>query len=76
MKGISKPVRIGLIVFFLGVAVASSIHVLLWAMESYDSSQTQQELQQLYHQGSLSADSSGQAAVNRIPPPTHNPPTG
>ena len=63
MKGISKPVRIGLIVFFLGVAVASSIHVLLWAMESYDSSQTQQELQQLYHQGSLSADSSGQELV-------------
>ena len=32
-------------------------------MESYDSSQTQQELQQLYHQGSLSADSSGQELV-------------
>ena len=61
MKGISKAVRIGLIVFFLGVAVASSIHVLLWAMESYDSSQTQPELQQLYHQGSLSARQLGRS---------------
>lgn len=63
MKGISKSVRIGLIVFFLGVAVVSSVHVLLWAVESYSSSQTQKELQQLYHQGSAGADSSGQELV-------------
>ncbi len=62
MKGISKSVRIGLIIFFLGVAVMSSSHVVLWAIESYHSSQTQKELQQLYHQGSLSADS-GQELV-------------
>lgn len=53
MKGIRGPIRMVLIVFFLGVALASVLHIVQWAEESYRSNQTQKELQQLYHQGSL-----------------------
>ena len=53
MKGIRGPIRMVLIVFFLGVALASVLHLVQWAEESYRSNQTQKELQQLYHQGSL-----------------------
>lgn len=53
MKGIRGPIRIGLIIFFLGVALMSTLHLARWATASYQSSQTQKELQQLYHQGSL-----------------------
>lgn len=54
MKEISKQVRQGLIVFFLIVATLSTLHLARWALESYNSSKTQQELQDLYHQGSIS----------------------
>ena len=68
MKGISKPVRIGLIIFFLMVALFSSLHLVKWAIESYNSSQTQKELQQLYHQGSLTgAGKEEQSAQEPVP---------
>ena len=35
MKPISRPVRRGLILFFLTVALASILHLALWAMQSY-----------------------------------------
>ena len=52
MKKKSKAVRVGLIVFFLVVAFFSTAHVIDWAIESYQSSKTQKQLQQLYNQGS------------------------
>lgn len=68
MKGISKPVRIGLIIFFLMVALFSSLHLVKWAIEFYNSSQTQKELQQLYHQGSLTgAGKEEQSAQEPVP---------
>ena len=51
MKPISRPVRRGLILFFLTVALASVLHLALWAMQSYQSSKVQDGLEQLYHQG-------------------------
>lgn len=68
MKKISTPVRIGLIVFFLGVALVSSWHVVQWAMQSYHSSQIQKELQQLYHQGALPGEPNGSSAEKGEPP--------
>ena len=53
MKPISRPVRRGLILFFLTVALASVLHLALWAMQSYQSSKVQDGLEQLYHQGGL-----------------------
>ena len=53
MKPISRPVRRGLILFFLTVALASILHLALWAMQSYQSSKVQDGLEQLYHQGGL-----------------------
>ena len=53
MKPISRPVRRGLILFFLTVALASIVHLALWAMQSYQSSKVQDGLEQLYHQGGL-----------------------
>lgn len=53
MKPISRPVRRGLILFFLTVALASIIHLALWAMQSYQSGKVQDGLEQLYHQGGL-----------------------
>ena len=53
MKPISRPVRRGLILFFLTVALASGLHLALWAMQSYQSSKVQDGLEQLYHQGGL-----------------------
>lgn len=83
MKGISKPVRMGLIVFFLTVALLSSLHLAKWALQSFNSSQTQKELQQLYHQGSLSDHPSeelvpGQSGEkqNNLPSAGQESPTG
>ena len=53
MKPSSRPVRRGLILFFLTVALASVLHLALWAMQSYQSSKVQDGLEQLYHQGGL-----------------------
>ena len=53
MKPISRQVRRGLILFFLTVALASVLHLALWAMQSYQSSKVQDGLEQLYHQGGL-----------------------
>ena len=53
MKPISRPVRRGLILFFLTVALASIVHLTLWAMQSYQSGKVQDGLEQLYHQGGL-----------------------
>ncbi len=53
MKPISRPVRRGLILFFLTVALASILHLALWAMQSYQSGKVQDGLEQLYHQGGL-----------------------
>ena len=53
MKPISRPVRRGLILFFLTVALASVLHLALWAMQSYQSSKVQDGLEQLCHQGGL-----------------------
>lgn len=53
MKPISRPVRRGLILFFLTVALASIIHLAVWAMQSYQSGKVQDGLEQLYHQGGL-----------------------
>jgi len=53
MKPISRPVRRGLILFFLTVALASVLHLALWAMQSYQSGKVQDGLEQLYHQGGL-----------------------
>ena len=53
MKPISRPVRRGLILFFLTVALASIVHLALWAMQSYQSGKVQDGLEQLYHQGGL-----------------------
>ena len=53
MKPISRPVRRGLILFFLTVALASVLHLALWAMQSYQSSKVQDGLEQLYHRGGL-----------------------
>lgn len=51
MKKISQPIRKALILFFLCIALLSVAHLARWAVESYQSSRTQQQLQQLYHQG-------------------------
>ena len=53
MKPISRQERRGLILFFLTVALASVLHLALWAMQSYQSSKVQDGLEQLYHQGGL-----------------------
>ena len=47
MKPISRPVRRGLILFFLTVALASILHLALWAMQSYQSGKVQDRLEQL-----------------------------
>ena len=46
MKPISRPVRRGLILFFLTVALASILHLALWAMQSYQSGKVQDGLEE------------------------------
>lgn len=82
MKPISRPVRRGLILFFLTVALASIVHLALWAMQSYQSGKVQDGLEQLYHQGGLTIGQSdpnqevqGEAASEGTEENAENPPT-
>ena len=82
MKPISRPVRRGLILFFLTVALASIVHLTLWAMQSYQSGKVQDGLEQLYHQGGLTIGQSdpnqevqGEAAPEGTEENAENPPT-
>ena len=82
MKPISRPVRRGLILFFLTVALASVLHLAWWAMQSYQSGKVQDGLEQLYHQGGLTIGQSdpnqevqGEAASEGTEENAENPPT-
>lgn len=51
MKQLSKPVRIILILVFLGIAALSLGYVFHWARQSQQNNATQQQIEELYQQG-------------------------
>ena len=67
MRKISQPIRKALILFFLCIALLSVAHLARWAVESYQSSRTQQQLQQLYHRGGASDSASEQEEQPLVP---------
>lgn len=67
MRKISQPIRKALILFFLCIALLSVAHLARWAVESYQSSRTQQQLQQLYHWGGASDSASEQEEQPLVP---------